>query len=81
MGSQQMAEPTTLSRATYRCVVRVIDYTLADGLGSTTQLTDSTGEVTDSYSYDVFGAPRTTTGTTANDFRYTGQQRDGNANR
>ncbi|MDP9238066.1 MAG: hypothetical protein M3P30_11850 [Chloroflexota bacterium] len=35
----------------------------------------------DSYSYDVFGAPRTVTGTTANDFQYTGQQRDGNANR
>ncbi len=51
------------------------------GVGSTTQLTDSNGSVTDSYSYDVFGAPRTTTGTTANDFRYTGQQRDGNANR
>ncbi len=59
----------------------VTSYTLADGLGSTTQLTDSTGAVTDSYSYDVFGSPRTTTGTTANDFRYAGEQRDGNANR
>jgi RHS repeat-associated protein len=29
----------------------------------------------------VFGAPRTTTGTTANDFLYTGQQDDRNANR
>jgi hypothetical protein len=33
-------------------------YYLADGLGSTTQLTDSAGAITDSYSYDVFGAPR-----------------------
>jgi hypothetical protein len=48
------------------------------GLGSTTQLTDSAGAIRDSYSYDVFGAPRTVTGTTANDFRYTGKQRDGN---
>ncbi|MDP9237151.1 MAG: hypothetical protein M3P30_07095 [Chloroflexota bacterium] len=53
----------------------------ADGLGSATRLTDSAGAITDSYSYDVFGAPRTTTGTTANNFQYTGQQRDGNANR
>lgn len=59
----------------------VTSYYLADGLGSTTQLTDSAGAVTDSYSYDVFGTARTTTGTTPNDFRYTGQQRDGNANR
>ncbi|MDP9238067.1 MAG: DUF6531 domain-containing protein [Chloroflexota bacterium] len=59
----------------------VTSYYLADGLGSTTQLTDNAGAITDSYSYDVFGAPRTTTGTTANDFQYTGQQRDGNANR
>ncbi len=59
----------------------VTSYALADGLGSTTQLTDSAGAVTDTYSYDVFGASRTTTGTTANDFRYAGEQRDGNANR
>ena len=56
-------------------------YYLSDGLGSTSQLTDSTGTVTDGYSYDVFGAPKVTTGTTANDFRYTGQQDDRNANR
>jgi RHS repeat-associated protein len=31
--------------------------------------------------YDVFGAPRAVTGTTQNDFRYTGQQDDRNANR
>ncbi len=59
----------------------VSSYYSADGLGSTTQLTDSTGAVTDSYSYDAFGAPRNTTGTTSNSFQYTGQQRDGGANR
>ncbi|MDP9238065.1 MAG: RHS repeat-associated core domain-containing protein [Chloroflexota bacterium] len=52
-----------------------------DRIDSAAELTDSAGAITDSYSYDVFGAPRTTTGTTANSFQYTGQQRDGNANR
>lgn len=47
----------------------------------TTRLASTTGAVTDSYTYDVFGAPRTVTGTTANDFRFTGQQDDVNANR
>ncbi len=31
-------------------------YYLQDGLGSTAQLTDTGGSVTDSYTYDVFGA-------------------------
>ncbi len=47
---------------------------MTSGLGSTAQLTDASGSVTDSYTYDVFGALRSQTGTTANDFRYTGQQ-------
>jgi RHS repeat-associated protein len=59
----------------------VTSYYLSDGLGSTAQLTDSAGAVTDTYAYDVFGAPRAVTGTTSNDFRYTGQQDDRNANR
>ena len=32
--------------------------------------------MTDSYTYDVFGAPRTSTGTSIQPFRFTGQQRD-----
>ena len=56
-------------------------YYLSDGLDSTSQLTDSSGNQTDNYAYDVFGAPKTVTGTTANDFRFTGQQDDRNANR
>jgi RHS repeat-associated protein len=56
-------------------------YPLGDGLGSTTQLTNSGGAVTDSYTYDVFGATRSVTGTTANDFRFTGQQQDVSVNR
>lgn len=34
----------------------------------------SAGAITDRYAYDVFGAMRSQGGTTANDFRYTGQQ-------
>ncbi|MBI2724141.1 MAG: RHS repeat-associated core domain-containing protein [Chloroflexi bacterium] len=56
-------------------------YYLADGLGSTTQLTDSAGAVSESYTYDVFGARKTATEPSVNDFRYTGQQDDRSANR
>ena len=59
----------------------VTSYPLTDGLGSTTALANSAGAVTDSYTYDVFGALRSNTGTTANDFRFTGEQDDRNANR
>ncbi len=34
-----------------------------------------------SYAYDVFGATRSQSGTTANDYRFTGQQNDQNADR
>jgi RHS repeat-associated protein len=44
-------------------------------------LTDSAGTATDTYSYDVYGAVRAQTGTTNNDFRFTGEQADDNANR
>ena len=56
-------------------------YDLPDGLGSTSQLTNSAGTVTDRYAYDAFGAMRSQSGTTANDWRFTGQQQDYNANR
>ena len=41
----------------------------------------SAGTITDRYAYDAFGAMRSQSGTTANDFRFTGQQDDYNANR
>jgi RHS repeat-associated protein len=50
-----------------------------DGLGSTRLLTDEVGAVTDTYSYDAFGNLIERTGTTQNDFLFTGQQRDANA--
>ena len=46
------------------------------GLGSTTALTDDTGAVTDTYEYDVFGNIRAQTGSSANEFTYTGEQVD-----
>jgi len=56
-------------------------YYLPDGLGSTSQLTNSAGTITDRYAYDAFGATRSQSGATANDWRFTGQQQDYNANR
>jgi len=47
-----------------------------DGLGSTRQLTDSSGAVTDSYFYDAFGVTLASTGTTVNDYLFTGEQYD-----
>ena len=54
---------------------------LGDGLGSTTQLVESDGDVANTYTYDVWGALRSTTGTTANQFDFTGEQADHKANR
>ncbi len=47
-----------------------------DGLGSTRQLSDSTGTITDSYDYEAFGEGLNQTGTTENDYRFTGEQYD-----
>jgi RHS repeat-associated protein len=51
-------------------------YYTHDGLGSTIDLTDDTGDATDTYSYDVFGAVRDHTGTSTNPFEFAGQQTD-----
>jgi RHS repeat-associated protein len=51
----------------------------ADGQGSVRQLTDASGAVTDAYWYTAFGEELATTGTTANGFRYSGEQWDPNA--
>ncbi len=55
-------------------------YYLGDGLGSTTELTDGSGAVTATYRYDVFGALRSSTGTSSQPFRFTGQQQDAAVN-
>ncbi|MFN8486849.1 MAG: right-handed parallel beta-helix repeat-containing protein [Caldilineaceae bacterium] len=48
-----------------------------DGLGSTRALSDQMGQRTDAYSYDVFGATRSHTGSAGQPFTYTGEQVDG----
>jgi RHS repeat-associated protein len=50
-------------------------YLLRDGLGSTTELADGAGNLTGTYRYDVFGAPRSQTGATT-EFSFTGEQTD-----
>ena len=47
-----------------------------DGHGSVRQLTDSTSSVTDTYDYDAFGILIHRTGTTPNDYLYSGEQFD-----
>jgi RHS repeat-associated protein len=54
-------------------------YYLADGQGSTRLLTDSTGTATDSTVYTAFGETLFSSGSTPNDFRYIGEQLDGNS--
>jgi len=47
-----------------------------DGLGSTRSLTDSSGNESDSYTYDAFGNLLSETGDTENSNLYTGEQFD-----
>jgi RHS repeat-associated protein len=44
--------------------------------GSTTELADGGGTVTDTYRYDAFGALRSHVGASANEWLFTGEQRD-----
>ena len=47
-----------------------------DGLGSTGELTDAAGLVTDTYDYEAFGEKIASTGSTQNAFLFTGEQYD-----
>jgi RHS repeat-associated protein len=49
-----------------------------DGQGSVRYLTDTAGSVTDTYTFDAFGHLIARTGTTPNDYLYTGEQFDAN---
>jgi len=51
-------------------------YRLTDGLGSTTDLVDASGNVIVAYTYDPFGAIRTQTTPNDNEWLFTGEQRD-----
>ncbi len=55
-------------------------YYAYDGHGSVRQLTDSTGAVTDTYTYDAFGNLISSTGTTPNHYLYAGEQFDEDLN-
>jgi len=48
----------------------------ADGLGSTRALSDASGQRTDAYSYDVFGAVRSHAGGSGQSFGFAGEQED-----
>ncbi len=51
-------------------------YRTTDGLGSTINLTDSSGNVQVTYAYDAFGAIRSQSGSSSNYWLFTGEQRD-----
>ena len=51
-------------------------YYHVDGLGSITELTNSTGAIAQTYKYDAFGNILSQTGTTTNPFTYTGREYD-----
>jgi fibro-slime domain-containing protein/RHS repeat-associated protein len=53
-------------------------YYHADGLGSVRALSNAAGAVTDTYTYDAYGRAIGRTGTTANDYQFTGEQYDTN---
>lgn len=82
--AQVIIEVTGASILTYTYGDRLISqrqtggthFYLADGQQSTRQLTSVSGAVTDSYSYDAFGVPLLAAGTTANAYRYVGEQLD-----
>jgi len=52
------------------------DYYQADGLGSTTSLSGSSGTLANTYSYDSFGNLTASTGTVRNYFQYSGREFD-----
>jgi len=52
-------------------------YYIYDGLGSTRQLVNTSGTVTDSYGYSAFGEMAAHTGNTVNPFLFNAQQFDG----
>ena len=54
----------------------VRSYYLVDALGSTRELTDSAGTVTDSYIYDAFGRMLHQSGNTTNAYLFAGERQD-----
>lgn len=54
----------------------VTSYYQADGLGSTSSLSNSAGTLANTYTYDSFGKLTASTGTLLNPFQYTGREFD-----
>jgi RHS repeat-associated protein len=80
-----LAEQTGISTTTYTYGTDLVALTAPDatqsyyhydGLGSTRALSNGSGQVTARYSYDAFGAVRTSGGTTSTSFKFTGEQSD-----
>jgi RHS repeat-associated protein len=63
-------EPLVMLRGT------TTDYYEQDGLGSITSLSDTTGALAQTYTYDSFGNTVATTGALRNYFQYTGREFD-----
>jgi RHS repeat-associated protein len=51
-------------------------YYESDALGTVTSLTNSSGTITDAYTYESFGSLAASTGSTTNPFRFTGREFD-----
>jgi RHS repeat-associated protein len=60
----------------FRTTASVVDNYVTDALGSTVELTDSTGAAEAQYSYGPFGS-ESVTGSTTNSYDYTGRETDG----
>ncbi len=54
----------------------ITSYYEADGLGSVTSLTNSSGALANAYSYDSYGNLTSSTGTVTNSYSYTGREFD-----
>ena len=54
----------------------IINFYHYDGLGSMRSLTDSYGQITDTYDYTAYGTVLDQLGSTANNYLYTGEQFD-----
>jgi RHS repeat-associated protein len=68
--TQNMDEPLVMLRGV------TTDYYEQDGLGSITSLSDTTGALAQTYTYDSFGNTTNSSGSLTNFFRYTGRDFD-----
>jgi RHS repeat-associated protein len=68
--TQNIDEPLAMLRSS------ATSYYNADGLGSVTSLTNSSGAAAQSYTYDSFGNVTASSGSLTNPFQYTGREMD-----